>query len=371
MKNIPLVDLRRQYNSIKEEIENKVKKVLEEGQYILGEEVRSFEKEFAEYCNAKYAVGVASGTDALVIALKVLGIGPGDEVITVPNTFIATVDAIARNGATPVFCDINPETYNIDIHQLERKITDRTRSILAVHLYGQPAEMNFIKKIADKFGLYVIEDACQAHGAEYMGRRTGSLGDIACFSFYPSKNLGACGDGGIIVTNSREFAEKARMLRNYGQKIKNRHDVVGFNSRLDEIQAAILRVKLKHLDKWNDMRRKWARLYNKLLENSSVVTPVEAKYAKYVYHLYVIRSKERDKLQQFLSRKGISTSIHYPIPIHLQRAYSYLGYKEGDFPITEKFAREILSLPMFPELEKDEVVYVCDQIKRFESNSNK
>jgi len=371
MKNIPLVDLRRQYNSIKEEIENKVKKVLEEGQYILGEKVRSFEKEFAEYCNAKYAVGVASGTDALVITLKVLGIGPGDEVITVPNTFIATVDAIARNGATPVFCDINPETYNIDVHQLERKITDRTRSILAVHLYGQPAEMNFIKKIADEFGLYVIEDACQAHGAEYMGRRTGSLGDIACFSFYPSKNLGACGDGGVIVTNSREFAEKARMLRNYGQKIKNRHDVVGFNSRLDEIQAVILRVKLKHLDKWNVMRRKWARFYNELLENSSVVTPVEAKHAKHVYHLYVIRSKERDKLQQFLSRKGISTGIHYPIPIHLQRAYSYLGYKGGDFPITEKFAREILSLPMFPELEEDEVVYICDQIKRFESNSGK
>jgi len=368
---IPFVDLKRQYGYIREEAESKVREVLENGQYILGKEVENFEKEFAKYCGVKYAIGVASGTDALVISLKALGIGLGDEAITVPNTFIATVDAIARNGATPVFCDVNPDTYNIDISQIEDKITNKTKAILVVHLYGQPAEMNSIKKIADEFGLYIVEDACQAHGAEYLGRKTGSLGDIACFSFYPSKNLGACGDGGIIVTNSKELAEKARMLRNYGQKTKYYHDVVGFNSRLDEIQAAILRVKLKYLDKWNNMRRKWAKLYNELLENSSVVTPVEAKYAKHVYHLYVIRSKGRNELQQFLSRKGISTGIHYPIPIHLQRAYSYLGYKEGDFPITEKFAREILSLPMFPELEEDEVVYVCDQIKRFESNSGK
>ena len=360
---IPFVDLKRQYDLIKEEINIKINEVLQNTHFILGENVEIFEKEFANYCGVKYCVGVASGSDALTLCLKALGIGEGDEVITVPNTFIATVDAISRNGAKPVFVDIDTETYNMDVTKIEEEITDKTKAIIPVHLYGQPADMDAIIKIAKKYDLKIIEDACQAHGAEYKGKRVGSLGDAGCFSFYPAKNLGAYGDGGMVVTNNEELAEKIRMLRNYGQSKKYYHDFMGYNSRLDEIQAAVLRVKLRYLDEWNDKRREHAKLYDELLENASgIETPTEKDYVKHVYHLYVMRCKNRDDLQHYLSSKGISTGIHYPIPVHLQMAYKHLEYKQGDFPITEKYSKEILSLPMFPELTDEEIEAVVGLI---------
>ena len=364
--NLPLVDLKRQYESIKDEIESTVSEVMQGAQFILGENVELFENEFARYCEVKYAVGVASGTDALTLSLNALEIGDGAEVITVPNTFIATVDAISRSGAKPVFVDIDPETYNIDVCEIEEKITDKTKAIIPVHLYGQSADMEPIVKLARKYEFKVIEDACQAHGAEYNGRKTGSLGDTGCFSFYPAKNLGAYGDGGMIVTNDREIAGKIAMLRNYGQSRKYYHDFVGYNSRLDEIQAAILRVKLKYLDSWNDSRHHSARLYSELLkEVPQVTTPTEAEGHSHVYHLYVIRCRDRDELQSYLNSKGIATGIHYPIPIHRQQAYRQLGYSKGSFPITEEYATEILSLPMFPEMKAEEIEYVCQSIREF------
>lgn len=362
--NIPFVDLKCQYDSIKDEINIKINEVLQNTHFILGENVEAFEKEFANYCGVKYGVGVASGSDALALSLKAFRISKGDEVITVPNTFIATVDAISRNGAKPVFVNVDPETYNIDVNKIEEKITDNTKAIIPVHLYGQPVDMVQIVKIAREYDLRIIEDACQAHGAEYKGKKVGSLGDIGCFSFYPSKNLGTYGDGGMVVTNDGKIAEEIKMLRNYGQSKKYYHDCIGYNSRLDEIQAAILRVKLKYLDGWNDKRRKHAKLYNELLENvSGIETPIEKDYVKHVYHLYVIRCKDRDELQQYLSSKGVSTGIHYPIPVHLQKAYEHLEYKHGNFPITEKFSKEILSLPMFPELTENEIEVVVGLIK--------
>jgi len=353
---VPLVNLERQYKTIKGEINRAIRKVLESGQYILGEELENFEREFASYCGARYGVGLASGSDALMLAMRALDIGKGDEVITVPNTFISTVDAIALNGAEPVFVDIDEESYNIDVNRIEEKITKNTRLILPVHLYGQPADMDPILDVAEDNDLYVIEDAAQAHGAEYKGKKVGSLGDIAAFSFYPSKNLGAFGDGGMVVTNNEELADKLKALRNYGQKKKNYHDFIGHNSRLDELQAAALRVKLKYLDEWNDKRRKNVTLYNEILEDiEGIKIPVEKIFSKHVYHLYVIRCRGREGLRRHLLSFGISTGIHYPIPIHLQEAYEYLGYHRGDFLITEKCADEILSLPMFPELSSDEI----------------
>ena len=362
--NIPFVDLKRQFDLIKNEVTTKINEVLRNTHFILGEEVEKFEEEFANYCGVKYGVGVASGSDALTLSLKVLGIGKEDEVITAPNTFIATVDAISRNGATPVFVDIDPETCNIDVAEIEEKITDKTKAIIPVHLYGQPADMDEIIKIAKKYDLKIIEDACQAHGAEYKGKKVGSLSDVGCFSFYPAKNLGAYGDGGMVVTNNEQIAERIKMLRNYGQSKKYYHDFIGYNSRLDEIQAAVLRVKLRYLDEWNDKRREHAKLYNDLLENvSGIETPTEKEFVKHVYHLYVIRCKNRNELQNYLSSKGVSTGIHYPIPVHLQKAYKHLEYKEGDFPITEKYAKEILSLPMFPELTDEEIEVVVGLIR--------
>lgn len=366
---ISFVDLKRQYKSIKDEINAKINEVLESTQFILGENVKAFEEAFAKYCSAKYAVGVASGSDALTLSLKALGIGEEDEVITVPNTFIATVDAISRNNAKSVFVDIDPETYNIDVNKIEEKITDKTKAIIPVHLYGQPADMDPILKIAKEYGLKVIEDACQAHGAEYNGKKVGSLGDVGCFSFYPGKNLGAYGDGGIIVTNNFEIAEKVKMLRNYGQKIKYYHDFVGYNSRLDELQAAILRVKLKYLDEWNELRRLHAEQYNRCLDGlSGIRLPLSKKEVKHVYHLYVIRCENRDTLQKKLLSKEIFTGIHYPVPIHLQHAYTKLGYRIGDFPVTEEYAKKILSLPMFPELTDKEIIYICKMIKKFKDD---
>ncbi len=360
---ISFVDLKRQYDSIKDELNVKINEVLNNTQFILGENVKSFEEEFAEYCDTKYAVGVASGTDALTLSLATLGIGEGDEVITVPNTFIATVDAISKNNARPVFVDIDPETYNIDVNKIEEKISERTKAIMPVHLYGQPADMDPILEIAEEHNIGVIEDACQAHGAEYKGKNVGSFGQIGCLSFYPGKNLGAYGDGGIVVTNDSDVAEKIKILRNYGQKVKYYHDFIGYNSRLDEIQAAILRVKLRYLNKWNELRRSHATEYTEFLEETSgIVLPSVQKNVNHVYHLYVIQCTNRDQTQEILSKKGISTGIHYPVPIHLQRAYSKLGYHHGDFPVTEEYAEKILSLPMFPELTIEEISYVCEQI---------
>jgi dTDP-4-amino-4,6-dideoxygalactose transaminase len=366
MVKIPLVDLVRQYHSIKEEIDEAILRVLESGSFILGENVKLFEKEFASYCGVKYGIGVASGSDALMLSLRALGISRGDEVITVANTFVSTVDAILHCQAKPILVDIDPETYTIDTSKIEERITSKTKAIIPVHLYGHPADMDPIIEIAEKHGLYIVEDACQAHGAEYKGKRVGSFGDVACFSFYPSKNLGAFGDGGIVVTNSEEIATKIEMLRNYGQKEKYRHVLVGYNSRLDELQAAILRVKLKYLDRWNEMRRKNARHYDELLENvSEVKTPIEKKWAKHVYYIYVIRCENRDELRAWLNSKGVSTGIHYPTPIHLQEAYRDLNYSEGSFKIAEKYADEILSLPMFPELTRDEIGFISKCIFEF------
>jgi len=359
---VPFVDLKREYGEIGEEITRAIQRVLKSGWFILGEEVERFEDEFSNYIGAKYAIGVNSGSDALLLALQALGIGKGDEVITVSHTFISTVDAIVRNGAKPVFVDITPDTYCIDVTKIEERITKRTKAIIPVHLYGHPADMQPIVEIAKKYKLSVIGDACQAHGAEYKGKKAGSIGDIGCFSFYPVKNLGAYGDGGMAVTDNKELATKLKILRNYGQARKYYHDFIGVNSRLDEMQAAILRVKLKQLDDWNSRRRKFAQIYDKLLKDADVVIPVEKGYAKHVYHLYVIRHKNRDRLQQRLLAKEIQTQIHYPIPVHKQKAYLELGHA-AKLPITERICNEILSLPMHPFLREDEIQAVVDGVK--------
>lgn len=363
--NVPFVDLRAQYMSLASEVQQAISAVLERGDFILGKEISLFEEEFAAYCGVKHAIGVDSGTSALELALRAYGIGPGDEVITAANTFIATAFAVSYTGATPVLVDVDPQTYTIDVSLLENAITDRTRAIIPVHLYGHPADMNPILEIAQQHGLVVIEDACQAHGAKYKGKRVGSLGRAAAFSFYPAKNLGAYGDGGMVVTNDERVAESLRMLRNYGQREKYHHVLRGYNHRLDTLQAALLRVKLKHLDAWNAARRQRARLYGELLAHSSVILPMEADYAEHVYHLYVIRIEDRDELRSHLHDKGIATGIHYPIPIHLQPAYRDLGYEKGSFPVTEEYAEQILSLPMYAELTPGSIEYVADAIRRF------
>jgi len=364
---ITFFDLKEQYEKIKDEIDNAIINVLKKGNFILGRELELFEKEFAECCKVKFAIGVSSGTFALFLALKSLGIKKGDEVITVPNTFIATAYAISYTGAKPVFVDIEDDTYNIDISKIEEKITERTKAILPVHLFGHPVDMDPILQIAEEHDLKIIEDAAQSLGSEYKGRKIGCFGDVAAFSFYPTKNIGAYGDGGIVITNDSKIAEKIRLLRNYGQNVKYHHILRGFNSRLDEIQAAILRIKLKKLNKWNDIRRKNAKLYNKLLKTTNVIRPIERRDCKHVYYLYVIRSSQRDKLQEWLKSKKIETMIHYPIPIHLQDAYKDLGYRRGDFPITEKCVDEILSLPMFPELKSDQIKEIAIRIRNFKN----
>jgi dTDP-4-amino-4,6-dideoxygalactose transaminase len=356
---IPLVDLKAQYKSIKEEIDEAIKKVLNSTSFIMGEELSKFEEEFASFCNVKHAIGVANGSDALFLALKASGIKEGDEVITVPNTFIATSEAITQVGGKIVFVDINLQTYTVDVKKIEENITVNTRAIIPVHLYGQPADMDPIMKLARKYHLKVIEDAAQAHGAEYKSRKVGSIGDVACFSFYPGKNLGAYGDAGMVTTNDDEIAYKVKLLRNHGRISKKyEHEIEGYSSRLDNLQAAILRVKLRYLNEWNKSRRNNAKKYNELLCNSGgIITPYEADYAKHVYHLYVIRvdEKQRDLFIETLKRNDIATGIHYPIPLHLQPAYNYLDYKEGDFPFTEKASRGIISLPMYPELSDENI----------------
>jgi len=371
---VPFLDLTRQYKRIEEEILSAQKKVLEKGRFILGDEVSSFEEEFARYCGVRYGVGVGSGTDALYLALQAAGIGEGDEVLTVSHSFIATALAISLSGATPVFIDIDPETCTMDPNALEdflkkRKIKGRGRrrikAILPVHLYGHPAEMDAITDIAHRYHLMVVEDACQAHGAEYQEQKVGSIGAMGCFSFYPTKNLGAYGDGGMVVTDHKSYYERLRLLRYYGERRKYEHILKGWNSRLDEVQAAILRVKLKYLDRWNGERRQKALMYKRLLANAEVNLPVEKDQARHVYHLFVIRTKRRNGLQVFLKQQGIDTLIHYPIPIHLQKAFSGLRYRRGSLPVTERCAREVLSLPLFPELSSEEMREIQEQIKTF------
>jgi dTDP-4-amino-4,6-dideoxygalactose transaminase len=376
--NIPLVDLKAQYESIKEEIDTAISEVISKTAFVGGPFVESFEKAFASFCNVKHCVGVGNGTDALFISLKVLGIGKGDEVFVPANSFIATSEAVTMTGAKVVFVDINPKTYNMDPNKLEEclksryalcsmRSANRPKAIIPVHLYGQPADMDPILNIAKKYNLKVVEDAAQAHGSEYRGRKVGSIGDMACFSFYPGKNLGAYGDGGAIVTNDDELAVKAKMLANHGRIGKYDHEMEGVNSRLDGLQAAILGVKLKRLPEWTEKRRNNASLYNQYLKDMDLLTPAEIEGVKAVYHLYVVRIRKelRQKLQEHLSSKGISTGIHYPIALPNLRAYTYLNHNENDFPEASKASQEILSLPMFPELRAVEIQFVADQIKEF------
>jgi dTDP-4-amino-4,6-dideoxygalactose transaminase len=347
---IPFVDLKAQYRSIKEEVRAAIDGVLESCEFTLGREVAAFEEEFAAFCSAAHGIGVNSGTSALHLALLAAGVGPDDEVITVPFTFIATASAIHYTGARPVFVDIHPETFTMDPAAVEAAITERTKAIMPVHLYGQPADMDPILEIARRRGLVVIEDAAQAHGAEYKGRRVGSIGDLGCFSFYPGKNLGAYGEGGMVVTGNPVYARTLRMLRDWGAETKYEHVLKGYNYRLEGIQGAVLRVKLRHLEDWTEARRRAAARYDGLLAGNGVPTPVASPAVRHVYHIYAVRTPNRRAWQETLQAQGIQTAIHYPTPIHLLPAFADLGYRHGQFPHAERAAREVLSLPMFPEL---------------------
>jgi dTDP-4-amino-4,6-dideoxygalactose transaminase len=356
---IPYGDLRAQYRSIKAEIDAAVLRVLDSTQFILGDEVTAFEREFAAYCGTSDAVGVNSGTSALHLALLAAGVGPGDEVITVPFTFVATAAAIVYAGARPVFVDIDPDTCNMAPAQIERAVTPRTKVIMPVHLYGHPADMDPILDLARRHGLTVIEDAAQAHGAEYKGRRCGSMGTLAAFSFYPGKNLGAYGEGGAVVTNDGALAQKIRVMRSWGEERRYEHSVKGFNYRMDGIQGAILRVKLRHLEAWTEARRARAAQYAQAFAASGVNTPIERPDCRHVYHVYAVRLSHRDATRAALQASGIQTGIHYPIPIHLQPAHADLGYQPGDFPASEAAASQVLSLPMFPELTTAQIETVA------------
>jgi dTDP-4-amino-4,6-dideoxygalactose transaminase len=363
---IPLVDLKEQFQPLKKEIMTEIEAVLDRMQLFLGENVFQLESEFAEYCGARFAVGVGSGTDALYLSLRAVGVGRGDEVITVANTFFATAEAIVQAGARPVFVDIDPETYTMDPSKVEAAITERTRAIVPVHLYGHPADLDPIMAIARKHDLRVIEDAGQAHGAEYKGVKVGTAGDASAFSFYYSKNLGAYGEGGMVVTKDREVATQVQMLRDHGQSAKYQHALMGTNSRMDELQSAILRVKLRHLDEWNTRRRALAAEYSRQLFGiEEIVLPTERPDAEHVYHLYVIRTPDREGLSTWLRRHNIATGIHYPIPIHFQQAWLAAGYSGGSLPVTEATSKEILSLPMYAELTVDQVHYICQSVKDY------
>jgi len=367
---IPLTDLQAQYNLIKDEIGAAIHGVLQQGQFILGPEVKAFEEEIAAYCGTGFAVGVASGTDALHLALLACGIKPGDEVITTPFTFIATTESIAKCGATPVFVDIEPRTYNIDPAQIESKITSKTKAIVPVHLYGQPAAMEPILELARKYNLKTVEDCAQALGAEYKGRKVGSLGDAGCLSFFPAKNLGAYGDGGMVVTNAADIAETVDVLRKHGSKISHYHMMPGFNSRLDSLQAAILRVKLKHLDDWNELRRSKASLYTRLLSQIDGIEPPHVEeHSKSSCNYYTIRlvdsRLDRSALRKHLESKGIQTVVYYPLSLHLQEVYKNLKHKLGDFPKSEQAQEQVLSLPMYPELSEEHIEEVVKGIEKF------
>jgi len=368
---IPFLDLNSQNKIIKEEIDLSLGKAIKNCDFILGKQEISFEKEFAGYCGRKFGIGVNSGTDALFFALLSLGIGPGDEVVVPVFTYIATAFAVTFTGARPVFVDIEENTYNIDVNKIEEAITKKTKAIIPVHLFGQPADMQPISKIARKYNLKIIEDAAQAHGAEYKisennWKKAGNIADIGCFSFYPTKNLGGFGDGGMIICDDQKIFKKLLMLRDYGRKSRYEHVTLGYNSRLDTLQAAILLVKLKYLEKWNMIRRKNAKVYNCLFKNNpKIISPFEADYAKSVYHAYSVRVKNRDKVREYLGEKNIGTMIYYPLPLHLQEVYRNLGGKKGDFPVAERVSEQIISLPMHPFLKEAQIRYIAKQIEGF------
>jgi dTDP-4-amino-4,6-dideoxygalactose transaminase len=362
---VPLIDLKAQHRAIQAELNLAIQEVMARADFCLGEDVTRFEEEYAAFCGVRYAVGVDSGLSALELSLRALDIGPGDEVIVPANSFIATAAAVTFSGARPVLVDVEPETYNIAVSQVEAALTPRTRAIIPVHLYGLPANMEAISRLSRQHDLCVIEDACQAHGALYAGRRVGSLGHAAAFSFYPTKNLGGCGDSGMVVTNDAEVVDRVRAMRNCGQRTKYVHELAPFNHRMDTLQAAILRVKLRHLDRWIEARQQVAARYGELFAGSEVVTPVYGAGARHVYHLYVIRIAHRDALQMHLQRHGIGTAIHYPLPIHRQPFYAGNGYRPGELPITEQLSGQILSLPMFPEMTGDQTEYVANEVLNF------
>lgn len=368
MMRVPFGDLRRQYESLQNEIGRAIRRVLERGWFVLGEEVEQFEREFAACLGARHAIGVASGTEAIQLSLMAIEVGPGDEVITAANTCVPTVAGITAAGARPVLVDIDPLSFNIDPSKLEEALTPRTKAVLPVHLYGQSADMDALIEIAERRNIAVVEDAAQAHGATFRDRKLGSIGLAGCFSFYPSKNLGAFGDGGCVVTDDEEIAARLRRLRNYGQERRYHHTAKGINSRLDEIQAAILRVKLPHLNRWNARRCEIAELYNREINNNFIIKTAEMPYGRSNYHLYVIRCQRRDELQRHLAENGVTTLIHYPVPIHLQAAYSDLGKGAGAYPISEACANEVLSLPIFPELTDEEARYVAACVNSFEQS---
>lgn len=361
---VPYLDLKAQYQSIKTEIDAAIARVLESCQFVLGAEVAGFEQEFAAYCGSAECIALNSGTSALHLALLAAGVGPGDEVITVPFTFVASVAAVVYTGARPVLVDIDPRSFNMDPAAIEAAITSRTKAILPVHLYGQPADMDPIMEVARRHGLIVIEDAAQAHGAKYKGRPVGSIGDMACFSFYPGKNLGAYGEGGAVTTSNTEYARTIRMLRDWGQDRKYHHLLRGYNYRMEGFQGAVLRVKLRHLDKWTEARRAIARQYNHLLTGCGVQTPSEMPGARHVYHVYTLRFDDRDGLQAALTAEGIQTGIHYPTPVHRQPAYADLGYGPGAFPHAEAVAKQVLSIPLYPELSSQAVADVAEAVRK-------
>ena len=391
--NIPLIDLKAQYDSLGEKLDKAALGVLSSANYIMGKTVTDFEKEFADFVGVKHAISVGNGTDALVLSLKSMEIGKGDEVITTPFTFFATAEAISAVGATPVFVDVNKKTFNIDVTKIEEKITSKTKAIMPVHIFGQSADMDEINEIAKKHNLYVIEDACQAVGGKYKGRKIGTLGDVACFSFFPTKNLGCAGDGGMIVTNDDKIATIARALRTHGSgengqraynllnnieeevktaegandtvynPLKYYNYLIGFNTRLDAIQSAILSVKLKEIDSWNAKRREIVELYNEALQNSDLVTPVAKDYNEHVYHMYILQSENREEVLAKLKEAGIATGVYYPVPLHLQKVYKDLGYKEGDMPVSEYLSHRTFAIPVYPELTKEQVEYIISKVK--------
>ena len=365
MVNIPLLDLKAQYSNLEKEIQKAIQKVFDSGQYIMGPFVESFEEEFAEFCGTKHSVAVANGTDALLLILDAFDIGPEDEVITSPFTFFATAEVISQKGAIPVFVDIDPNTYNLDVNQVEDKITERTKAIIPVHIFGQPVDMDELSLIADKYNLLIIEDACQAIGAKYNDKKVGSIGRAGAFSFFPTKNLGCYGDGGIVVTNDDKLAETIKILRFHGSNPKYYHSMIGRNSRLDAIQAAILSVKLKHIDSWNEKRNEKAKIYNQLLKNTPLITPYHDINRTHVYHLYIIQSNYRDELMGYLKERGISTGVYYPVPLHRQEVYKFLGYKDGSLPVAEKMSERTFAIPLYPELDYQQQIYISQQIGEF------
>jgi dTDP-4-amino-4,6-dideoxygalactose transaminase len=364
-EEVAFLDLRAAYLELKQEIDDATARVLDSGWYLLGQEAAAFERGFSAYLGVDHCVGVGNGLDALHLAMRALGVREGDEVLVPSNTYIATWLAVSYAGATPVPVEPDPRTYNIDPAQIERSITCRTKGIIPVHLYGQPADMDGIKEVANAHKLWILEDAAQGHGARYKGKRVGSLGDVAAWSFYPGKNLGALGDAGAVTTNNSEIADRVRTLRNYGSRIKYFHEVQGFNSRLDEIQAATLRVKLRYLDEWNERRRRIAAYYREQLSETNLLLPLVPDWAEAVFHLFVVRSLKRDELRSRLEEVGIYTLIHYPVPPHLQAAYSNLGFAKGAFPISEKIHEEVLSLPMGPHLSESQAKTVVDAVREF------